>query len=158
MDTPATLDAFETMHLMQGMPTPETVRQLEQVLLGMPQVDLATSHLVHGGVYARTILIPAGTLLTGAQTNADNICVMCGDITVTTDDGPLRLTGFHVLPARAGFKRAGMAHADTWWTTLWPTDLTDIGQIEDEMSGESDLLQTRRDGIEYARPMALKGK
>lgn len=115
----------------------------------LPQVDLSTSHVVHGGMCARTIVIPAGTILTGALTNADNICVMCGDITVTTDDGPVRLTGFHVLPAQAGFKRAGVTHADTYWTTVWPTSLTDVDAIEDEMTSESGQLQTRRDGITY---------
>lgn len=140
------------------MASPEAVRALEQEMLKLPQVDLSTSHVVHGGMCARTILIPAGTVLTGALTNMDNMCVMAGDITVTTDDGTVRLTGFHVLPARAGFKRAGVAHADTYWTTIWPTDLADIKAIEDEMTNESSMLQTRRDGIEYQQPMALKGE
>lgn len=135
--------------LIHCMPSPEKVRELEHALMDLPQVDLDTAHVVHGGMCARTILIPAGTVLTGAQTNADNICVMCGDITVTTDDGPLRLTGYHVLPARAGFKRAGVTHVDTYWTTIWPTELTDIDAIEDAMTHESEQLQTRRDGITY---------
>ena len=118
--------------------------RLESELLGLPQVDLSTTHLVHGGMYARTILIPGGTLLTGALTEMDNICVLYGDITVTTDKGTQHLQGFNVLPAKAGAKRAGIAHADTWWTTLIPTELTDIEAIEDSMTSESDRLHTRR--------------
>ena len=140
------------------MASPEAVRELERHMLQLPQVDLSTENVVHGGMCARTILIPAGTVLTGALTNCDNICVLHGDISVTTDDGTVRLTGFHVLPARAGFKRAGWAHADTYWTTVWPTELTDIKSIEDEMTDESSLLQTRRDGIVYERPAALEGE
>lgn len=116
---------------------------MEEELLRLPQVDLHTSHLVHGGMCARTILIPAGTALTGALTNRDNLCVVVGDITVTTDLGPQRLVGVNLLPAVAGAKRAGVAHADTWWTTFFRTDLTDIAAIEDEMTSESVLLQTR---------------
>lgn len=139
--TPAPID--QAQDLVVGMPTPEAVRQMESRMLEMPQIDLLTSHVVHGGMCARTIFIPAGTLLTGALTNLDNVCVVVGDITVTTDDGPQRLVGFNVLPAKAGAKRAGLAHADTWWTTFHRTDLTDIEAIEDEMTSESAALQTR---------------
>lgn len=135
---------MDPLALLSGMPEPDSVRHLESALLALPQVDLQTAHLVHGGLCARTIVIPAGTILTGAQTNIDNICLVAGDITVTTDNGPVRLTGYNVIPAKAGFKRAGVAHADTIWTTIWPTELTEVAAIEDEMSSESSLLQTRR--------------
>ena len=123
------------------------VASMEAVLLDLPQVDLQTTNVVHGGMCARTILIPAGTVLTGALTNCDNICIVSGDIVVTTDEGAQRFTGYHVLPATKGKKRAGITCADTWWTTVHATELTDIQAIEDEMTGESAMLQTRRAGI-----------
>lgn len=122
----------------------EAVRQLEALMADLPQVDLQSQTLVHGRMAARAIFIPAGTLLTGVLTNIDNISVMVGDITVTTETDPVRLTGFHILPASAGCKRAGIAHADTWWATLHHTDLTDIAAIEEEMTDEPENLQTRR--------------
>ncbi len=147
-----------TVHddLASLMASPEAVRELERHMLAMPQVDLSTHHLVHGQMYARTIVIPAGTLLTGALTNCDNICVVVGDITVTTDDGTVRLTGHHVIPARAGFKRAGLAHVDTYWTTLMHTDQVEVAAIERQMTDESEMLQTNRSGIEYEPTPALK--
>lgn len=143
--------------LPTGMPDPERVRALEAALIGLPQVDLLTKHLVHGGLYARTILIPAGTVLTGALTKRANVCVVFGDITVTTDDGTQRLTGFHVLPAQPGAKRAGVAHADTWWVTLMRTDVVDLDDIEREMTDEAANLQTNRAGIEFAPAATLEG-
>lgn len=143
--------------LLSKMPDPESVRRLEAEALGLPQIDLNTSHVIHEGMCSRTILVPAGALITGAQTNKPNVCIVSGDITVTTDEGPKRLTGYHVLKADAGFKRAGVAHADTYWTTIWATDLTDIRAIEDEMTDEAALLQTRREGIEYVSPLAIEG-
>lgn len=134
----------------------DSVAALEQIALQHPQIDLSTSMQCFGGMAARTILIPAGTLLTGALTNIDNLCIVSGDITVTTDDGPVRITGCHVLPAKAGNKRAGLAHTDTWWTTVWPTELSDIAEIEDEMTNESSMLQTRRAGVEYITPACLE--
>lgn len=98
-------------------------------------------------MYARTIFIPAGVALTGALTEMDNICVLYGDITVTTDEGTQRLTGFNVLPAKRGAKRAGVTHADTWWATVIPTELTDIDAIEDAMTTEADRLQTRNPAL-----------
>ena len=129
----------------------KSVRALEGRLAALPQVDLNTTMLVHGLMCARTILIPAGTVLTGVETNIDNICVVSGDITVTTKDGPRRLTGFNVISALAGFKRAGVAHADTYWTTIHHTHLSDHGEIEAEMTPEPELLQTTRLRIESTK-------
>lgn len=151
------IELHDAAELLNGMPTPETVREMETYLLQLPQIDLGVTHVVHGGIYARTGMIPAGTILTGALTNCDNICVMHGDITVTTDEGTVRLTGFNVIPANAGAKRAGIAHADTWWSTLHKTDLIDIVAIEDEMTQESEQLLTRRAGIEYADMEKIEG-
>jgi hypothetical protein len=133
----------------------ERVRRLEGELLKLPQVDLKTQTLLHGGMCARTILIPAGAALTGAVTNKANFCVMVGDITVTTDDGMRRLTGFHVIPAGPGFKRAGYAHQDTFWTTVWPTEAACVEDAEDEMTPESNLLQTRLQALPSSKPTEI---
>lgn len=130
--------------MLECLTSVELVRQLEEEIADLPQVDMMSQTLVHGRMAARAIFIPAGTLLTGVLTNVDNISVMVGDITVTTDSGPVRLIGFNVIPAGSGFKRAGIAHADTWWVTLHHTDLTDISEIEAEMTDEPENLQTRR--------------
>lgn len=147
MDHPITpTDAAALLGDRQSL---DAVRRLERALLQLPQVDLPTEHIMHGGLSARTITIPAGTVLTGALTRLDNVCVVCGDITVTTDDGVRRLTGVHVIPASAGAKRAGVAHADTTWVTLHRTDLQGAEAIEDEMSSESAQLLTRRAAVAH---------
>lgn len=133
----------------------DKVRALEAAALRGPQVRLDMEMFAHAGLGARTILIPAGQTLTGALTKLDNVCISSGDITVTTDEGAVRLTGYHVVKALAGSKRAGYAHADTWWTTLWRTDETDPRAMEDEMTDESEMLQNRRAGIEFAQPIEL---
>jgi hypothetical protein len=127
----------------------EKIRQFEQRLLAMPQVDMETASLIHGEMYARTIFIPANTVLTGTLTNLDNICIVSGDISVTTDDGMRRLIGYHVLPANKGYKRVGYAHRDTYWTTIIHTKAEVVEVAEDEMTSESHLLQSRRIGIEF---------
>lgn len=149
---PIPVDIAEVFALLDS---PERVRALEELILQQPQVDLQTQHIVHGGLYMRPVLIPAGTVLTGALTKCDNLCIVVGDIVVTTDHGPQRLTGHHVLPARAGYKRLGVALQDTWWAMIVATPLTDIREIEDSITDESDMLQTRRPGIVYAQSEQL---
>ena len=135
--------------LLGNMPSVAAVQALSEHMRHLPQVDCQTTHMVHGGMYARTIFIPAGTVLTGTKTNIENICIVSGDITVTTDEGLKRLVGFTVIPANAGFKRAGFAHADTHWTTLLQTDLTDVEEIENMFTDDSHELQTRTLGLKH---------
>lgn len=123
------------------------VKRLEEAILQTPQVDLETQHCLSGGMYARTITIKAGTVLTGATHKTDHVNIVHGDISVTTDAGVKRLTGYHVLPTKAGSKRAGYAHADTMWTTICKTELVCIEDIEDELVEESANLQTRLNAI-----------
>lgn len=135
---------MDALELIRGAPPIDQVRRFEELLLALPQVDLRTEHVLFGRMSARTIFIPAGTVLTGCLTNCDNLSVVAGDITVTTDSGPRRITGHAVVAAHAGAKRAGVAHADTWWTTLHHTDQTDPAAAEAEMTDEAERLQTRR--------------
>ncbi len=120
------------------------IEALESHILEMPQVDLGTTHCLSDGLYARTIYIPAGTVLTGAAHKKDHINIVQGDITVSTDDGMKRLTGQHILSTKAGHKRVGYAHADTTWTTICHTYLTDLQEIEVELVEEPEKLQTNK--------------
>ena len=117
-------------------------RAFEEVFRQLPQIEIETSHVIHGSMYARTIFIPAGTVLTGVLTKADNICIVHGDISVTTDAGVVRLTGYNVLPATKGYKRVGQAHADTYWTMLIHTDAQTVEDAEHDLTDETGLLQT----------------
>jgi hypothetical protein len=128
---------------MNEIITNDAVRVLEQECLKQPQVQIGLTHHLSGGMYARTGVIKAGCLLIGAEHKTDHINIMYGDISVTTDDGVQRLTGYHVLPTKAGKKRAGVAHADTVWTTICRTDETELSKIEDELVVESNQLQSR---------------
>lgn len=138
--------------------TIDRVRALEDMSLQLlPQVDLAAQTVTHGQVSARAIFIPAGTVLTGAETNLDNVCIVFGDIEVSTAQGMRRITGFDMLPANRGAKRVGRTFADTWWVTVHHTTLTDQRAIEDEMTDESHRLQTRRPMLcQMATPEAIE--
>ncbi|HZY55427.1 MAG TPA: hypothetical protein VFE73_19375 [Reyranella sp.] len=121
------------------------VRDLERHLLALPQTRIETHHLLHGGMYARTILIPAGTALTGALIRVPTVLVIAGDTLVTLGNESVRLTGYHVLPAAAGRKTAFATIADTYVTMIFPTAARRIEEAEAEFTEEADGLCSRRD-------------
>ena len=126
-----------------------------RVLATLPAIPLHTTHNKSGSVYARTIFIPAGGSLVGATHKTDHINIVLGDITVTTDTGPVRITGYHILEAKAGHKRAGSAHADTEWTTICHTTKSTLSEIEDELVVEASDLLTRKPSLEAANTILL---
>jgi len=125
----------------------ESIATLKKQLQQLPQITIETKHLIHGGMYGRTVFIPAGSTVTGAKTNIDNICTVSGDITVSTDKGVVRLTGYNVIPANSGYSRAVYAHADTYWTTFLVTDSDNVQAIEEAMTDAAATLQTRKTGL-----------
>lgn len=145
--------------ILPSTPTREQIGQLEGLLLqaecGGAGVVLDTWHRFADGLVARTVMIPAGTVLTGAAHRAEHLNICSGDITVWTEQGMRRLTGHHVLPSLPGAKRAGHAHGDTYWTTvhLNPGNVTDIAALEDALVEDSQALQSRRDLALRATPL-----
>jgi hypothetical protein len=83
--------------------------------------------------------------------------VMVGDITVTTDTGMKRLTGYNVFPTQAGMRRVGYAHSDTYWTTLVHTEETELDKIEEDLTPDSHKLQTRKLALESKPINTLEG-
>lgn len=131
-------------------PTRERIEEAEQQMLALERhgfgVAIETWHHFADGLVARTIFIPAGTDLAGAPHRAEHMNICAGDITVWTESGMQRLTGYHVLPSLPGAKRIGRTHAGTWWTTvhLNPTNERDIAKLEDALVVAADQLQGRR--------------
>lgn len=98
----------------------EQMDSLELAMLQHDQVEIPVEHMFHGDMYARKIMIPKGTLLTGRIHKFDHFDIMIsGDISVSTDTGEIkRLSGFNLMKGVAGKKRAGYAHEDTHWVTF----------------------------------------
>ena len=130
------------MHLIDTQ-TRAKVERLEQEMKALPQFAVGVNHCVNGGIYTRTGTIPADTAFIGAVHKKDHINVVIGDVTVMTNDGPVRYTGHHIIPTEAGSKRVAYAHAETVWTTILRTDLTDIREIEAECVHNPEELQTQ---------------
>ncbi|HSV48351.1 MAG TPA: hypothetical protein VLJ58_21360 [Ramlibacter sp.] len=123
------------------------VRALESALLAQEdQVEIPTNHVLHAGMYARTVRIPAGHAVTGALIKVPTVLIVNGDVVLYTGDGTVHLTGYHVLPAAAGRKTAFAAIGDTDLTMLFPTQAATVDQAEREFTDEFDALLSRKEG------------
>ena len=121
----------------------EKVIRLEQQLAALPQVPIDTFHLFHEGMYARTIMIPAGTALTGAHITIPTLLVINGHVNVTIGDQAINVCGYQVLPAEANRKTAYLAIDDTWVTMIFPSDAVTIEDAENQFTDEADRLMSR---------------
>lgn len=119
------------------------VRELEAKLLACEQVPVSTHHQIHGGIYTRTICIPAGYAMTGALVKVPTTLCISGDLTVFTGMDELRVTGYAVIPGSPGRKQAVYAHSDTWVSMSFPTQAKTVEAAECEFTDETDILLSR---------------
>lgn len=122
----------------------DAVRQIENERLQLPQIAMETQHQIHGGIYSRTIFIPAGVMITGVLVKVPTTLILQGQAVVFVGDQVVRFVGYNVLAASARRKQAFAAEADTYLTMMFPTTATTVEEAEQEFTDESDLLWSRR--------------
>lgn len=119
------------------------VCKLEEIALRCPQIDIHTDHVIHGGMYARTIMVPAGTLLTGAPIRLATILILHGHTKIFIGEQTIELEGYHVIPASAGRKQAVLTITDTYFTMIFPTQVKTVKEAEEEFTEEPERLISR---------------
>ena len=122
----------------------EKIRAVQNEMLKMPQFDLPIHHTLHGGMYSRSVVIPAGVAIAGAFILVPTMLVVSGNVTVYANDQEYEIDGYQVLVASAGRKQLFVAHSDTNMTMLFATTATTVEAAEDEFTSESSLLASRR--------------
>lgn len=88
MDTNIPLPAESSTSIVRPLPpmsadSVAVVREFEDAALQLPQVKINTEHALHAGMYARTIMIPAGIVITGVQIKIPTILIVNGDALFT---------------------------------------------------------------------------
>lgn len=116
------------------------VQELETLSKQKEQVAIKTYHLIHGGIYSRTILIPANVRLTGALIKIPTTLIINGHAFVFVGDSIKEFIGYHVLPASAGRKQVFITKEDTYLTMQFPTSAKTVEDAEKEFTDETDLL------------------
>lgn len=116
-----------------NIPTREQIERLEAQMRMMEQLPIEPVHHFADGIYAREILIRAGTVLTGKVHTTEHLNIVSkGRIVVWTEDGMKEVAAPCTMVSRPGTKRVGFALEDTVWTTIHanPQNLTDLGALE----------------------------
>ncbi len=119
------------------------VRDLEAVTFQMPQVRIDTDHVLHGGMYARSIMIPKGVVLTGALIKKATVLIIYGHAHVYVGDKTNEVCGYAVIAASAHRKQAFFAVEDTYMTMIFKTGMMTIAEAEEEFTDEAGLLMSR---------------
>ena len=131
------------------------VDRLEQLMLQEQQVSIDTEHLIHGGMYARTIRVPAGFLFTSALVKRASILIVNGPFQVLISEGVTAdLEGYNVIPASAGRKQVYLARGPLELTAIFllkaETTAIDprqaVAEAEAEVTDDAVRLASRRQG------------
>lgn len=127
----------------------DKVREFETIILTLPQVEIPIKQLLHTGMYARTMFVPAGVTVVGAFMKCATILIISGDMKVYIGEKTLELSGYNIIPASANRKQAGYAITDTFVTMLFPTKAKTIEEAEEEFTDETDKLMSRHGGSNH---------
>lgn len=121
------------------------VRQLEDRLKGLRQLTLTTDHIIHGGMYSRSLFMPMGSVLTGVLIKVPTILIISGHATIWLDNDRTEVVGYQVFACSPKRKQAFAFHDDTHMTMLFSTDSTTVEGAENEFTNEPDRLMSRSD-------------
>ena len=129
--------------MAQSMVAKSVAVKFEELLKDEEQVHLATHHVLHGGMYARTVLVQKGVAIVGAEIKVPTIVIINGKVDVNLDDGFETFTGYHVLAASMGRKQVFIALEDTYITMMLATDASRVCDAEQVFTDDYDRLASR---------------
>lgn len=116
---------------------------IEKWVLGLDQVKLPTEHVIHAGMYARTIKMPAQTILTGALMKRSTLLILSGSALVLVGDEWVEFEGYNVIPGSAGRKQVCVSRSLVIATMLFPTQARTVEDAEAEFTDEAAGLMSR---------------
>lgn len=124
----------------------EAVRGLEDhTLATQQQIKLRYQHVLHAGMYSRSVLIPAGRYITGALIKIPTQIIVAGDVIARIGANEVRITGYAVLEAAANRKSVFTAICDSVVTMAFATSAKTVEEAEEEFTDEASRLASRRE-------------
>jgi hypothetical protein len=125
------------VYVKPSLPVKMQIQNLQNELLQMPQADIVTEHTFLPGVYERKIIVPAWTVLTGAEHKTDyKIRLEKGTIAVNVEDTVKILTAPMEFEAKAGAQRVGRVfEEEVVWVDVYenPDNCQDLEVIEERL-------------------------
>lgn len=112
----------------------EMIDRVEAQMMEIGESEFETSGFFCGGIYVKSIVIPAGSYLTSRVHKQEHPYVLsAGTITIYTQGGEMTLTAPHVGITLAGTRRFAKAETDCLWTCFHRTDKQTHEDVEEEV-------------------------
>lgn len=121
---------------------------IQDKLLALPQVEIQTDHVIHGGMYARTIRLAPEVVLMGALVKIPTMLIVSGRTKVFTGESWIELSGYHVIAARAGRKQIFVAVEETSITMIFPSTAKTVEAAEKQFTDEYEALMSKNSDID----------
>jgi hypothetical protein len=127
--------------------TPEAlaiVNRVEAKMRSMPQIELKTEHILHAGMYARTVRLDARVAIVSVLIKVPTVLTVNGKCRVFAGEVWRDFDGYNVLPANAGRKMIYITFAPTEITMVFPSRAKTVEEAEREFTDEGDMLLSRQ--------------
>lgn len=102
----------------------DSIDELEDEIIKEPLMDFSTTHVFKGGMYARSLYIPKGVVVTGRRHKTEHInIVSTGSCSVMTEDSggeeeTIEVQAPSMFSSKEGVRKVVYAHEDVIWTTI----------------------------------------
>lgn len=127
--------------------TPEALEILNRVetkMRTMPQIEVKTEHVLHAGMYARTVRLDARVAIVSVLIKVPTVLTVNGKCRVFDGRDWRQFEGYHVLPAAAGRKMVYVTFAPTEITMVFPSKAKTVEEAEREFTDEDNMLLSRQ--------------
>ena len=118
----------------------ETVSRFGELLLKLPQIPFITEHMLHGGIYTRTIRLPPFTAIVAVLIKVPTSLIFAGEADIYTNGELVRVRGYSVLPGSAMRKVAAVTYSEFAVSMMFATKAATVEEAEKEFTDEFDLL------------------
>lgn len=122
----------------------EIINRVEAKMRTKPQIDLKTEHVLHAGMYARTVRLDAKVAIVSVMIKVPTMLTVNGKCRVFAGEAWHDFDGYRVIPAEAGRKLIYVTFAPTEITMVFPSKAKTIEEAEREFTDESDMLLSRQ--------------
>ena len=111
------------------------------------QIPVYTEHLIHAGMYSRTITLPPDARLVGAFIKIPTLVIVVGCARVLVGKEWATIEGYAVLPASAGRKQIFESRGPLIITMMFPTQARTVDEAEHEFTDEFEILLSRKQDL-----------
>jgi hypothetical protein len=126
----------------------QVIDELRLAMERCPQIDMPTEHILHGGMYARSIRMAPGDVVLGALILVPTLIVLNGSVSVLVGNRAVDYQGYNVIPGAAGRQSMFFAHSSLELTMIYPTRAKTVDEAEEEIFNQPDMLVSRKAGSE----------